>query len=477
MKFRLFGITDVGRVRDHNEDNFAVCKDLDKGEWNYDRSELRELSDRGAVMIVADGMGGTNAGEIASDIAQKTVKKQFDELKKVPRNDEKILNLLGDFIIEAHDKIVEHQKNYLDTAGMGTTMVVAWVLGKKLYVSWSGDSRCYVFNNDTPAYPFTDDHSQVWEMVKNNHMTPEEARVHPESNLITQNLGDPSQPPQPEGKCVNLQPGDRILVCSDGLNGMLSDADIHYTLVEEQETSEACKKLVESAKNAGGHDNITVLLFDVDPDKKSTSPEIPRTVKQTSLTNKKNKGGGVNLFLAAGFVLMAALLGYQLLFGNQQSGESRNVILGTQYVELGDKKEASLELGSVFLPFGPQIMDTQIIREPSFGKATLEGTVFNYILEDDTSSSVDRFSIKMHSKNNVSFVASYEIKWNLPAVKKAKSAFPDTTEKTASLKADSADNEESDAATPEENIEEENASNIKKIESDSVKKSEKQNSN
>lgn len=310
MKYRLFGITDVGQVRDHNEDDFVICKDLESQQWNFTNGELLELSTKGTLLVVADGMGGTNAGEIASNLAQQSVKEDFQELVTVPEADEEIIDLLKKSILSAHKKIVKHQHSNLDTAGMGTTLVIAWVLNNKLYVAWSGDSRCYLFNNREALSPLTDDHSHVWEMVKQGHLTPEQARVHPDGNLITQNLGDPKQAPKPDAKVTELQTGDRILVCSDGLNGMLSDAQMHYLLVQHKGTAEACKHLVEEANREGGTDNITCLLLDVDPDE-APSTEVKSKRETVNFNNLQTVKSEVSnrtpwIILIAMFVLIFA---------------------------------------------------------------------------------------------------------------------------------------------------------------------------
>lgn len=265
MKFTLFGITHDGMVRDHNEDNFAICKDLnDLNDWSHEQQEWLELSKKGAMLIVADGMGGTNAGEIASEIAKNSVKSDLKVVSDLPTDESKRLKFLKKLIVRAHDRIVAHQANHLDTAGMGTTLILCWIIDSKLYTAWSGDSRCYIFNPASELYPFTDDHSVVWELVKNNSLSPEEARIHPESNYITQHLGDPKSPPKPEAKVTALNSNERILVCSDGLNGMISDHELHSLLTENNSTVECCHQLVQRANAYGGYDNITCILFDIE---------------------------------------------------------------------------------------------------------------------------------------------------------------------------------------------------------------------
>ncbi|MDH5381538.1 MAG: protein phosphatase 2C domain-containing protein, partial [Cyclobacteriaceae bacterium] len=177
MKVTLFASTDVGQVRDHNEDNFAVCKDLDNKIWSFKKGEQVDLSAKGVVLVVADGMGGTNAGEVASDIAQKQIKEQFDSLENIPDKDKEKLKFIENAILAAHQKIVNHQEFNPSTAGMGTTIVVAWIINEKLYVGWVGDSRCYIFKKSQAMVPFTDDHSLVWGLVKEGKLTSEEARI------------------------------------------------------------------------------------------------------------------------------------------------------------------------------------------------------------------------------------------------------------------------------------------------------------
>jgi serine/threonine protein phosphatase PrpC len=262
-QIQLFGVTDVGRQRTHNEDNFAICKDVSEKQWGFRRSEILELSVAGAVLVVADGMGGTNAGEIASDIAQQYVMDAFNGLEVLPKSGRDREKWLKEQILGAHKAIVKHQHEHLDTAGMGTTLIVVWIVGDTLHSAWSGDSRCYIWSGEEYLRPFTDDHSMVWEMVKAGNMTPEEARTHPESNLIMQSLGTEGNPPKPSVRSRKLFKGDRVVVCSDGLNGMMSDEAIRSVLAENLDTADTCSRLVNIANEGGGDDNITCLLLDV----------------------------------------------------------------------------------------------------------------------------------------------------------------------------------------------------------------------
>ncbi|CAN5329184.1 hypothetical protein BH09BAC1_BH09BAC1_04630 [soil metagenome] len=263
MKVEIFGSTDVGQVRDHNEDNFVLCKDLASQDWTYKRDEQFDLGPLGSVLFVADGMGGTNAGEVASEIAQATVDEEFKKISAIPADDQAIMNLVKKVIVKAHQNIVQRTHEDPTTAGMGTTAVLCWVVNDKAYVAWAGDSRMYLYRDNAEFTPITDDHSLVWELVKSGQLTPEDARTHENSNIITQSLGDDSRPPKPDAKMVQLHTGDRVMLCSDGLSGMISDNKLAGILSGRLNTAETCRELIQEANNAGGTDNITVLLLDV----------------------------------------------------------------------------------------------------------------------------------------------------------------------------------------------------------------------
>lgn len=265
MKVELFGSTDVGMVRDHNEDNFVLCRDVAASDWSFKRGEQFEIGELGAVLFVADGMGGTNAGEVASEIAQATIREIFSEVHALPGKgtDNDILKFLKDAIVTAHEKIVYKGHENPTFAGMGTTAVLAWVFKDAVFVAWSGDSRMYIYRDDVDLYPVTDDHSMVWDLVLKGQLTPEEARIHEASNIITQSLGDESRPPKPDARKYDLHQGDRVMLCSDGLCGMLSDNMMYGLLSSRLDTAQTCRELIAAANQAGGTDNITVLVLDV----------------------------------------------------------------------------------------------------------------------------------------------------------------------------------------------------------------------
>ena len=272
----ITALTDRGMERDHNEDYHGYIPDLETGEFVFfDSREVNGLSEIGSLLILADGMGGTNAGEVASKIAVESVKTfvQQHVSQEMPDNEDGIKSLLFESIKTAQKDLVDHEKQFPETKGMGTTIVVAWVIKNKVFITWAGDSRLYL-HNKSRLIQISHDHSFVQELVDMGKLTQEQAFYHPQSNIITQSLGDVKRPPNPGYTTYNIQTGDIVLICSDGLNGMVTDSNIEHLLNSNPVTSEAAKVLIDEANKAGGHDNITVLLV------KITNVDSPLPVEQ-----------------------------------------------------------------------------------------------------------------------------------------------------------------------------------------------------
>lgn len=281
MKLSICGKSNDGRQRDHNEDSFIILADIDNLWSEVNNQKLNVINSRGVICILADGMGGANAGELASEIAVKTVAEEIQKMESVPKAVDEIKKFMISMILTGHKRILKAARRSNENKGMGTTLVIAWFINQYIFVAWSGDSRCYLYRPEESKvlYPFTDDHSLVWERVKNGEITPEEARLSDESNLILQSLGGSLQKPEPDFRWGKINQNDRILVCSDGLNSMLSDVGIQQILEFEKNTCSTCQALVDSANNAGGYDNITVAIIDIledEPGSHETAPPVTR---------------------------------------------------------------------------------------------------------------------------------------------------------------------------------------------------------
>lgn len=270
MKIKICALTDVGKERTNNEDAVSICPDLTKPIWNRStKNDYVSLSPLGAVSVIADGMGGANAGEIASALAVENIEKTFRcaEYDKILCSDHAIYAFLRDCIIRTNKAILDHVADFPDSIGLGTTVVLLWIVNKKAYVVWCGDSRCYCFNPDYGLKPLTKDHSLVQELVDKGEIKREEAFTHPDNNIITRCLGDVDAASEPEILTHEIEGGDIFLLCSDGLCGYCKDKKIEKVMYRCHDNIDECQRsLLRLALAAGGQDNISISLCATLPD-------------------------------------------------------------------------------------------------------------------------------------------------------------------------------------------------------------------
>ena len=268
--FKIRGRTDTGLLRGNNEDNFSICPDLSRTEdiWIIPEPEPLVLGELGCVMIVADGMGGMNAGEVASAIAVSSIQERFADkahLKEIKGSVQEVERFMYEALTFADEKINEKIRKDRSTEGMGTTMVLAWIVDGIVFISWCGDSRAYVYNKhqEPRLIRLTKDHSFVQELVDEGKLTVDEAFDHPESNIITRCLGGGMEKPVPAFVLHELKKDDLILLCTDGLCGVCRDSEIQPLFDRYQgDFTQLTIDLIELAKSAGGPDNITVTLME-----------------------------------------------------------------------------------------------------------------------------------------------------------------------------------------------------------------------
>ena len=310
---RFAARTDKGKIRYHNEDNFLVGADLSKQEWRVQTDSFTP-GPLGSLMVVADGMGGANAGEVASQLATEAVKKYFLQINTPSTSAEEANAHLQTALMLAHRQIVQHAAQKPDCEGMGTTVLLVWVVGNKAFIGWSGDSRCYLYQPLSGLKLLIDDHSLVWEMVMKGELTEDEAAVHDERNIITQSLGAADYPPKPEFRTVELHQGDRLLLCSDGLNSMLLDREISAIFAQSDDISINCTQLIEAANQAGGEDNITVVLFEM----VSISYLEPLTPPQSAVSSASQNTKPRSHWLLWIIIAVLLAIGIGLLWWYQQ---------------------------------------------------------------------------------------------------------------------------------------------------------------
>ncbi len=238
---KTFSITDIGRTRKLNQD-FVYTSEMPLGNLPN-------------VFIVADGMGGHNAGDYASKVTVETIIREIEaSFEKNP------IKIFGKAIEVANEMIRKKAKEDAELEGMGTTVVVATCMGKYLQIANVGDSRLYIIR-DKEIKQITKDHSLVEEMVRMGGIGREEARNHPDKNIITRAIGAGDNV-EPDFFAEELTEGDVILMCSDGLTNMLEDEEIRMILSGARDIVEKAQDLVQAANANGGKDNISVILIE-----------------------------------------------------------------------------------------------------------------------------------------------------------------------------------------------------------------------
>lgn len=262
MKVEVFGITDVGLERTNNEDAFLFCHNLSHQKWDKTFNRFVKNGNLGTLSVVADGMGGGNAGEIASSIAIKSIKNTFttQALSPIVKSRVMIKEFLLKAIADANKNILKHVDSKPETMGMGTTIVILWIIEGNAYIAWCGDSRCYVFNHKIGLKCLTKDHSYVQELLDNGEITLSESYNHPYSSVITRCLGDTEVSTAADIMEYKINLHDQFILCSDGLCGYCDDKKIEKILYEwSLDSRTCCRYLTKLALTAGGEDNITVV--------------------------------------------------------------------------------------------------------------------------------------------------------------------------------------------------------------------------
>ncbi|MEZ4224124.1 MAG: Stp1/IreP family PP2C-type Ser/Thr phosphatase [Polyangiaceae bacterium] len=285
IRMHVFGRTDVGQIREHNEDNFLVA-DLTRRSRSLMEGDRQQLiGRRGTVLGVCDGMGGAAAGEVASQLAVDIIYERLSE-GDPPLERDDLARRLVRAVEDAGVRIFNEARADRSRRGMGTTATIAALLDGTLFVAQVGDSRAYVLRRGK-LVQVTRDQSLVNQLIEAGQLTEEEAETFEHNNIILQALGT-ADTVQVDLTHVKLRRGDTLMVCSDGLSGMIRADEIREVLASVPDPLEACKVLTERANLAGGHDNITVIVarFDgpalPDPDpsdelayRKYALPEAP----------------------------------------------------------------------------------------------------------------------------------------------------------------------------------------------------------
>ena len=262
------GITDTGKLRIDNQDQFLVAEltrsmIIRSGALKFDPGARLVGGTLGYLFLVADGMGGHRGGSEASKFAVEycanaILNSNRGILQIEPNKEDSFVEELKDMMANAHRAIEERSKTIDGFEGMGTTLTMAFVAWPRMFIVHAGDTRCYLLRN-SELKSVTRDHTVANEMVKRGQLAPEESEKSQWSNVLVNALGAGAESVFPDIYTLDLQQGDSILMCSDGLNKHVSDTQIQKTLLDKIDPQSACEELVELAKQGGGSDNITVI--------------------------------------------------------------------------------------------------------------------------------------------------------------------------------------------------------------------------
>ncbi len=275
IRATVFALTDRGHTREHNEDTFLLADFSDTGRWLPVAGESRAVGPRGFLWLVADGMGGAAAGEVASAMAASEI---HDHLKlrwldAADRSGLRFAAAIRSAVEDANSTLHLHAREHVELRGMGTTATVVGMLRDHLYIAQVGDSRAYLVR-DGEATQLTRDQSLTQRLVEVGELTAEEAEVSERRNIILQALG-----PDPRIKVdlshQSLQQGDLLIICSDGLSGVVRREDMAALVATETAVDRICEKLVDLANDRGGPDNITVVVVRFDGEVLPAAADAP----------------------------------------------------------------------------------------------------------------------------------------------------------------------------------------------------------
>jgi PPM family protein phosphatase len=260
VRIDAFGQSDVGLVRKNNEDSFLIA-DLSGGATPFDAFTLnRPIGEKGTLLLVADGMGGMKAGEVASRMAADVVAQGLvDQLSKNHPVDQKaFVKALKQSVHEANRIVFEEGERKRNRRGMGTTLTAAGVHGQFIFFAQLGDSRAYLVRNSSITQ-MTRDQSLVAQLIDSGAISSQEAKTHPQRNVILQAVGVKRQV-DVVISATQLKRADQVVLCSDGLWGKVEAEEIRELLEKRLDPKSTCQHLVQLARERGGEDNITIIV-------------------------------------------------------------------------------------------------------------------------------------------------------------------------------------------------------------------------
>ena len=371
-------LSDVGVVRDHNEDSFLVTPP------DYDAELLRR---RGRLFVVADGMGGAVGGELASRLVVETIHDTYYTPSSQPP-----VAALHDALVAANEAVFQQATARPDLKGMGSTCTALAVQGDRAWFAHVGDTRLYLVR-DHKILQLTDDHSKVAQMVRDGFLTAEEAETHPERNVLQRSIG-PKGAVQVDAseRELELRRGDRLVLCSDGLTNHVRDVEL-LEIVERHPPAAAVTELISLAKQRGGSDNITVqivqhgaasprvsapvTMYPGAPATQVFDPATLRTHRRAMKRRRSRRGLWLSLGLAVLVVsVVVGIVVGRLVFGGGEAPETAAAADADAIAAAAEPKDASsadddaLEAGDVTAPAGPDDAPVLMVRPDDVSEYT-----------------------------------------------------------------------------------------------------------
>lgn len=238
MEYTVRTVTARSRHHDKNEDSLFVADDR--------------------LIIIADGMGGENDGDVASQMAVKTIADKLCLCMTDGMSPQEVRQLSFEAIRKADEEICSYTLSHPDSLGMGTTVIIVFRDVSRLYISWCGDSRCYGYNSHLGIRNLTKDHSYVQELIDSGRLTEEESLTHPDNNLITRFVGGGSETCIPDFVSYQIEYDDIFVICSDGLSGYCKNDEIEQTIRQTSDVGNLAATLLDLAIEQGSEDDITI---------------------------------------------------------------------------------------------------------------------------------------------------------------------------------------------------------------------------
>jgi PPM family protein phosphatase len=314
----VWGCSDIGRVRSHNEDYFLIADVATPSALPRPPSHAYDIAKQGLLALVADGMGGAAAGEVASQMATDIIYSYLVQRwgSEANQTGARLALLLKEALEEANAHLHSYASANDDVRGMGTTATAAGLLGDHVYLAHVGDSRAYLVRNKR-AHQLTRDHSLIQRLVETGDLTEEEVTQSTRRNILLQALG-PAPTVMVDLTCQQLHRGDVLLLCSDGLTTALTKEELAAAVTTEPTLPEVCDKLIGLANERGGLDNATVILARFDGDGLRLEPQdeqighrlYPLSDPETrSVESLGSYGKNLGWRVVAGGALAASLLG------------------------------------------------------------------------------------------------------------------------------------------------------------------------